>query len=48
LETQIAEIPDEEAGFGNQWVKSCGMLEQTDSAPDLVNVDVQARAHAVA
>jgi hypothetical protein len=31
-----------------EWVKSWGMLEQTDSAIELVNVDVQTRAHAVA
>jgi hypothetical protein len=29
-----------------EWVKSWGMLEKTDSALDLVNLDVQARAHA--
>jgi hypothetical protein len=31
-----------------EWVKSRSMLEQTDSALDPVNMDVQARAHAAA
>jgi hypothetical protein len=31
-----------------EWVKSWGMLERTDSALELVNMDVPARAHAVA
>jgi hypothetical protein len=47
LETQIAEIPDEGAGFGNPWMKSWGMLERTDSALDLVDMDMQARAQAL-
>jgi hypothetical protein len=31
-----------------EWVKSWGMLEATDSALDLVNMAVQAQAHAAA
>jgi NitT/TauT family transport system substrate-binding protein len=41
-------IPAEEMQRTYEWVKSWGMLEQTDSALDLVNMDVQARAHAAA
>jgi NitT/TauT family transport system substrate-binding protein len=41
-----APIPAEEMQRTYEWVKSWGMLEQTDSALDLVNMDVQARAHA--
>jgi len=43
-----APIPAEEMQRTYEWVKSWGMLEQTDSALDLVNMDVQARAHALA
>jgi NitT/TauT family transport system substrate-binding protein len=43
-----APIPAEEMQRTYEWVKSWGMLEQTDSALDLVNMDVQARAHAAA
>jgi NitT/TauT family transport system substrate-binding protein len=43
-----APIPAEEMQRTYEWVKSWGMLEKTDSALDLVNMDVQARAHAVA
>jgi NitT/TauT family transport system substrate-binding protein len=43
-----AAIPAEEMQRTYEWVKSWGMLEQTDSALDLVNMDVQARAHAAA
>jgi hypothetical protein len=31
-----------------EWVKSWGMLEETDSPIKLVNMDVQTRAHAAA
>jgi NitT/TauT family transport system substrate-binding protein len=43
-----APIPEQEMQRTYEWVKSWGMLEETDSALDLVNMDVQARAHAVA
>jgi NitT/TauT family transport system substrate-binding protein len=43
-----APIPSEEMQRTYEWVKSWGMLDQTDSALDLVNMDVQARAHAAA
>jgi NitT/TauT family transport system substrate-binding protein len=43
-----APIPADEMQRTYEWVKSWGMLEQTDSALDLVNMDVQARAHAAA
>ena len=41
-----APIPADEMQRTYEWVKSWGMLEQTESALDLVNLDVQARAHA--
>jgi NitT/TauT family transport system substrate-binding protein len=41
-----APIPAEEMQRTYEWVKSWGMLEQTDSTRELVNMDVQARAHA--
>jgi NitT/TauT family transport system substrate-binding protein len=43
-----APIPAQEMQRTYEWVKSWGMLEETDSALELVNMDVQARAHAVA
>src|SRR6266568_4477332 len=43
-----APIPADEMQRTYEWVKSWGMLEATESALDLVNMDVQARAHAVA
>ena len=41
-----APIPPEELQRTYEWVKSWGMLEQTDTPLQLVNMDVQARAHA--
>jgi NitT/TauT family transport system substrate-binding protein len=43
-----APIPVEEMQRTYEWVKSWGMLETTQSPHDLVNMDVQTRAHAVA
>ncbi|MDB5508110.1 MAG: ABC-type nitrate/sulfonate/bicarbonate transport system periplasmic component-like protein [Hyphomicrobiales bacterium] len=43
-----APIPDDELARTTEWVKSWGMLEETESPLDLVNVHVQARAHATA
>ncbi len=43
-----APIPADEMQRTYEWVKSWGMLEATESALDLVNMDVQARAHAAA
>jgi NitT/TauT family transport system substrate-binding protein len=43
-----APIPIEEMQRTYEWVKSWGMLETTQSPVELVNMDVQARAHAVA
>jgi NitT/TauT family transport system substrate-binding protein len=43
-----APIPADEMARTYEWVKSWGMLEQTDSPGQLVNMDVQARAHAAA
>src|SRR5437016_6360758 len=43
-----APIPADEMQRTYEWVKSWGMLEETESALDLVNMDVQARAHAAA
>ena len=43
-----APIPLEEMQRTYEWVKSWGMLETTQTPLDLVNMDVQARAHAVA
>src|SRR6266700_2487346 len=43
-----APIPADELQRTYEWVKSWGMLEATESALDLVNMDVQARAHAAA
>jgi NitT/TauT family transport system substrate-binding protein len=41
-----APIPADEMQRTYEWVKSWGMLEETRSPLQLVNVDVQARAHA--
>ena len=46
--TDPAPIPDEELQRTYEWVKSWGMLEQTDSALNLVDAEVQKRAHAAA
>src|ERR1700693_2398798 len=43
-----APIPVEEMQRTYEWVKSWGMLETTRTPHDLVNIDVQTRAHAVA
>ena len=42
-----APIPDEELERTASWVKSWGMLANTDAATDLVNQSVQDDAHAV-
>ena len=42
-----APIPDEELKRTASWVKSWGMLANTDTATDLVNQGVQNDAHAV-
>src|SRR6476620_3293541 len=44
--TDPAPIPADELARTYEWVKSWGMLEETDSPVELVNMDVQARAHA--
>ncbi len=41
-----APIPPDEMQRTYEWVKSWGMLEETESPLQLVNMDVQARAHA--
>ena len=43
-----APIPLDELQRTYDWVKSWGMLETTQTPLDLVNMDVQARAHAAA
>ncbi|MDO9442259.1 MAG: hypothetical protein Q7T73_15330 [Beijerinckiaceae bacterium] len=43
-----APIPEAELARTTDWVKSWGMLEDTQSPLDLVNVHVQAKAHAAA
>jgi len=43
-----APIPAEELQRTYDWVKSWGMLEETESPLQLVNMDVQARAHIAA
>jgi NitT/TauT family transport system substrate-binding protein len=43
-----APIPAEEMQRTYEWVKSWGMLEATQSPAQLVNMDVQSRAHAAA
>ena len=42
-----APIPADEMQRTYEWVKSWGMLEETSSPLQLVNVDVQKRAHAI-
>jgi NitT/TauT family transport system substrate-binding protein len=41
-----APIPSDEMSRTYEWVKSWGMLEETQSPLELVNMDVQERAHA--
>ena len=41
-----APIPADELQRTYEWVKSWGMLEETESPLQLVNMDVQKRAHA--
>jgi hypothetical protein len=41
-----APIPPDELQRTYEWVKSWGMLEETESPLQLVNMDVQNRAHA--
>jgi NitT/TauT family transport system substrate-binding protein len=43
-----APIPDDELQRTYEWVKSWGMLEETESPLQLVNIKVQSRAHAAA
>ena len=43
-----APIPDEELERTAEWIKSWGMLRETEAAADLVNMDVQAGAHVAA
>ena len=43
-----APIPADELQRTYEWVKSWGMLEETESPLDLVNMDVQANAHIAA
>jgi NitT/TauT family transport system substrate-binding protein len=43
-----APIPEDEARRTGEWLQSWGMLEQTDDAVDLINMDVQQGAHAAA
>jgi hypothetical protein len=43
-----APIPLEEMQRTYDWVKSWGMLETARTPLELVNMDVQARAHAIA
>jgi NitT/TauT family transport system substrate-binding protein len=43
-----APIPADELQRTYEWVKSWGMLEETESPLQLVNMDVQARAHVAA
>lgn len=43
-----APIPPEELQRTYEWVRSWGMLDETKSALDLVNVNVQSEAHALA
>lgn len=44
--TNPAPIPADELQRTYEWVKSWGMLEETETPLDLVNLDVQQRAHA--
>jgi NitT/TauT family transport system substrate-binding protein len=41
-------IPEAELQRTYEWVRSWGMLQQTASPTDLVNIEVQDRAHAAA
>jgi len=43
-----APIPADEMQRTYDWIKSWGMLEQTSSPLQLVNVDVQTHAHVAA
>jgi NitT/TauT family transport system substrate-binding protein len=43
-----APIPEEEAQRTADWIKSWGMLAETEDAADLINMDVQTGAHAAA
>lgn len=43
-----APIPEEEAQRTADWIKSWGMLKETDDASDLINMEVQTGAHAAA
>ena len=43
-----APIPEAELERTANWIKSWGMLVNTDSAADLVNMDMQSTAHAAA
>jgi hypothetical protein len=43
-----APIPADEMQRTYEWLKGWGMLEQTESPLQLVNMDVQSRAHATA
>ena len=43
-----APIPAEEMQRTYEWVKSWGMLEATQTPTELVNLDLQSRAHATA
>ena len=43
-----APIPQDELQRTYEWVKSWGMLEETESALDLVNMNVQTQAHMAA
>jgi NitT/TauT family transport system substrate-binding protein len=43
-----APIPDHELEATANWIKSWGMLEQTDDHMNLVNMDVQQGGHAAA
>ncbi len=43
-----APIPEDEMERTAAWVKSWGMLEDTEAATDLVNLEVQEAGHAAA
>ena len=43
-----APIPQEEADRTAEWIKSWGMLSDTDEAVELINMEVQQGAHAAA
>jgi hypothetical protein len=46
--TDPAPIPADELQRTYEWLKGWDMLEQTDSALDLVNMTVQSAGHAAA